>query len=259
VWSEETIKSYKDYMKSIGGQDSSSMWQQSGTSEDSVKSFISTGTWKWSEKVIKMFKLYVINEPSGGPMSVPEGKTFDEYLIDVQKQCPEEWIVTFMGTGTTYTQIAGLSQIAYAKKIGMCNFDPSGNSIGNGLYKLDSSGKISTDLIDNKDLPTLIPGFTFLNEVCNPCSTDFNCPFALPDNTGHPLLPGLGTEYYWGTSFASAMSTGLPTGLPDTSGITSGITSGLPDTSGITSGITSGLTDTSGITSGLPDTSGITS
>lgn len=55
VWNEETIKSYKDYMKSIGGQDSSSMFQQSGTSEDSVKSFISTGTWKWSENVIKMF------------------------------------------------------------------------------------------------------------------------------------------------------------------------------------------------------------
>ncbi len=213
VWSDETIKKYKDYMVSLQPDtepstydNTISQYESIGVPESSVDTYVETGSWPYSDKTIKLLKNLIINDPNIKNQPNFNGKSNDEILTYIQSMVPGEMYNRMIGFGSSIMHQISFNKIAKTKNIGMCNTDASGNNIGNGLYKLDVSGNITTDLIDNKELPGLIPGFKFLSdEVCNPCSTDFNCPFALPDANGVPLLPGLGTGYFWGTTYTSTL------------------------------------------------------
>ena len=95
------------------------------------------------------------------------------------------------------------NKIAKQKNIA-CNIDPSTKqAIGDTMVTIDASGNVTSTVIDNSQLPTLIPGFTFLNEPCNPCNLinkNFDCPFAIPDSNNQTLFPGFIMDYAWNTN-----------------------------------------------------------
>jgi hypothetical protein len=74
------------------------------------------------------------------------------------------------------------------------------------LQEIDSNGPFISqikDITDYKSLPSLIPGFTFLNEPCNPCmaldeSRDkYSCPFIIKNGLNTHSYPSSIWNYLW--------------------------------------------------------------
>jgi hypothetical protein len=74
------------------------------------------------------------------------------------------------------------------------------------LQEIDSNGPFISkikDITDYKSLPSLIPGFTFLNEPCNPCmaldeSRDkYGCPFIIKNGLNTHSYPSSIWNYLW--------------------------------------------------------------
>ena len=168
--------------------------QKIGVPENSVKQFISTGKWPWRPEFIDTMKQIFMNaSDNNGNTTTSYSDTITQY----QSSIPEEYFVLF-----SLGSFAGpFSDVARTKKLA-CNIDSTTRkAIGNGMYTLDGSGNITTTLVDNAQLPKLIPGFTFLSTPCNPCNIingNYDCPFAYPDSNGKTLFPGFLTEYGWG-------------------------------------------------------------
>ena len=165
--------------------------QKIGVPENSVKQFISTGKWPWRPEFIDTIKQQMMNASDNNSGNITD--TLTQY----QSFYPEELVVLFsLGSFTTpFTDVARTKKLA-------CNIDSTTKkAIGNGMYTLDGSGNITTSLVDNAQLPKLIPGFTFLSSPCNPCNIfngNYDCPFAYPDSNGKTLFPGFLMEYGWG-------------------------------------------------------------
>lgn len=212
TYSETTITDYKNYTdklvedaKAAGNTYSVrnvDNLQKMGVPEADVKSFISTGIWPWSPGFTDAIKKMLINAPNTDPTSI----TTD--INNAQKLIPEQLYIAWFGA----FDALGFSQVAKTKKIG-CNIDPVSNkSIGDSMFTLDDNGKVTTTPVANDQLPTLIPGFTFLNEPCNPCNLfngTYDCPFAYPDESGKPLLPGFVMDYAWDTNNNTTTTTAV--------------------------------------------------
>jgi organic hydroperoxide reductase OsmC/OhrA len=196
TYSQSTIKEYNDYINNpdykswkITAEDLGKI----GVPENSVKQFISTGSWSWSPALINTLKQMFINQPD-----ISSTKATDQ-IVQVQKVWPEQLFLLFTSGqfGANFTNVARTKNLT-------CNIDStSKKSIGNSMYTLDASGNITTTAVDNAQLPTLIPGFNFLSSPCNPCNIlngNFDCPFAYPDSNGQTLFPGFLMEYAWGLS-----------------------------------------------------------
>jgi hypothetical protein len=90
-----------------------------------------------------------------------------------------------------------------------CNMDTSGNPT---LEKITYTGRggifgqqTSTNTpVDYNDLENIIPGFTFLNQPCNPCGAinetpDYSCPFKLEVKNKPPFVSDI-FQYLWNIS-----------------------------------------------------------
>jgi hypothetical protein len=209
TYSETTITDYNNYIAKLQDEEKTlneenntntvSMrisvddLQKIGVPENDVNNYIKTGSWQWSQGFIDAVKQTELNTPNQDPSTITSS------ITNAQKTIPEQWYLTFFGT----IYGIGLNSIAKTKNLS-CKIDPTTNkSTGDGMYTMDSSGNITSTLVDNGQLPTLIPGFTFLKEVCNPCDLyngKYDCPFSVPDNEGKALFPGFIMEYAWNTN-----------------------------------------------------------
>lgn len=199
TYSQATINEYKDYKNKESAETKPkanievSTLEKLGVPENSVKQYVSTGSWPWSQGFIKAMKQQMINTPNTTNTSITDS------IISTQKIYPEE----FMLLWSIFAFQMGFYPTAKSKNLS-CNIDPTTNkAIGNSMYTLDKDYKITTTAVDNAQLPTLIPGFNFLSSPCNPCNLfngNFDCPFAYPDSNGQPLFPGFILEYAWGLS-----------------------------------------------------------
>jgi len=203
TYSDTIITAYNDYQNKLIEDSKASGkshnvvsvddLQKLGVPETDVNTFISTGLWPWSDGFTEAVKKTEINTANNDPTTITNS------INDAQKQYPEQFYITFF---------SGIFDIGFAtasksKNIG-CNIDPvSKKSTGDTMFTLDNNGLVTTTSIPNEQLPTLIPGFTFLDQPCNPCNIynrTYNCPFALPDSTGAPLFPGFIMEYAWNSN-----------------------------------------------------------
>ena len=194
VYSESTIKEYKESLikwKTINPFITADIVQKFGVPENSVKQYISTGSWDWSPELTNVVKQMIMNEPN-----YDETKAAQQ-IADSEKAWPPEVLIPLMSTNF----INDFKSIANTKKLA-CNIDQTTQkAIGNSMYTLDESGKITTTPVDNSKLPSLMPGFKFLSKPCNPCNVinyNYDCPFAYPDTNGKTIFPGFLMEYAWG-------------------------------------------------------------
>ena len=171
---------------SFNGMANATNLQHMGVPEEDVQTRLNTGSWPWSTSFTEIMTDYVQNHPQ-------PNVTTEQGIKQAKTLYPEQLLVTLYSSGSAGDlRYAGQNAKPNPLK---CKLDASNNVVGSGMYLLDTSGnEISS--VDNSQLPKLIPGFQFLNEVCNPCDIlagNFDCPFALPaDNTGHnnsSLLP----------------------------------------------------------------------
>ena len=218
-YSEDTIKKIKAFAikqhpnTSISDTDLDNLVRQYSiaSSETEINAYIDTGgIWTWNDRAKKQMRDNTLK--SNPKMTVDE---LDKAMLQSQSMWPQTTLDSLL-TNTGLLQIASKNHMR-------CNLDPSGNVIGDGLYKLDASNKLTTEVVDNKDLPVLIPGFAFLDEPCNPCmilssqSNKFSCPFALPgtaDTDKAPILPNSYLLWLWGISTSPAKSVSSVAALP---------------------------------------------
>jgi hypothetical protein len=200
TYSETTITDYNNYQNKLvedakaAGKTHNVIsvddLQKLGVPETDVKTFISSGIWPWTAGFTDALKKMLINSPN------TDSTTITTTINDAQKQFPEQFYITFFNAFYDL----GFASIAKTKNIG-CNIDPvTKKATGDTMFTLDNNGQVTTTPVANDQLPTLIPGFTFLNQPCNPCNIynrNFDCPFAYPDESGKTLFPGFVMEYAW--------------------------------------------------------------
>ena len=207
-YSETTINEFNNYqikLKSEGKPTSVIKvedLQEKGIPEESVKIYITSGSWPWSQGFTNAVKQMFINEPNGN------NTTITEAIINTQKIWPEQFLLYWMSLIFNVQ----FNNISRTKKL-TCKMDSTNKkSIGDSMYTLDDSGNVTSSAVDNNLLPTLIPGFKFLSKPCNPCeflNGNYNCPFAYPDASGQTLFPGFIMEYAWGLTPTEAKSSVL--------------------------------------------------
>ena len=187
TYSQTTITNYNNYQSK--NKINVDELQKLGVPESDVNSFISSGTWPWSSGFTAAMNQVLINTPN------QDLSTINSTISNLQKEFPEQYYIDI----TSAFYALGFLNIAKSKKIS-CNVDSSGQSTGDTLFTLDDNGNVTSTSVANSQLPTLIPGFTFLNQPCNPCNLfnrDFSCPYAYPDNTGQTVYQGFVMDYIW--------------------------------------------------------------
>ena len=147
TYSAQTIDAFTKYLK---GQKSSNddatikttidTYGKAGVPESSINAYISSGKWPYTDK----FKKTCLQK---------------NISMDTLND-PEEMIIQNLSKKAGNITISSLRPFDV-----VCNMDASGNSIGKSMYSIKNS-----DYISNDDLLKKVPGFTFLNEPCNPCN-----------------------------------------------------------------------------------------
>jgi hypothetical protein len=208
-YSETTITELKNYQVKLQSEGKQGLifkvedLQKLGVPEESVKTYITSGSWPWSQGFTNAVKQMMINEPN------KNNTTITEDIIKTQKVWPEQFLLLWL-TGLGFN--IGFTNVAKSKKLS-CKIDSTTKkSTGDSMYTIDDSGNVTNSAVDNNLLPTLIPGFKFLSKPCNPCETlngNFSCPFAYPDTNGQTLFPGFVMEYAWGLTPTEAKSSVL--------------------------------------------------
>jgi hypothetical protein len=173
------------------------LYQKMGVPENEANAFIQNGLWNWDIGLINAFTAYALNNPTQFQGS---GNIAADQIDQIQKMYPQEYYEYLLSSGTADT----LNSLASQYKL-KCKIDSSGNLSGDGFYLLDNSGNITSTLVQNKEIPSMIPGFNFLGGTpCNPCRINslgpdrYSCPFALPDSGKNPLMPNAMMQYIWG-------------------------------------------------------------
>jgi hypothetical protein len=99
---------------------------------------------------------------------------------------------TFLLSGVVIGHTKGLPQ--NNNNIARCGSSGSMEKITSmGYDGINGSLTKNTEVINNSDLPSVVPGFKFLKEdKCNPCvalDADYSCPFSLNVGDGGTVSP----------------------------------------------------------------------
>jgi hypothetical protein len=212
TWNQSTISSVTTQLLKVPNSTSASVantiqqYQNWGVTDSQASAYAQSGSWDWDPAFTSAVNNFYINNPS----VIPSGKTTAQVITQGQSQYPQEWITDM----EAYETQNALTQAFTPAKIG-CNVDASGNLTGTSPFQLDAQGNLTTTVVANADLPTLIPGFSFLSDVCNPCvimsnaTNKYSCPIALPDVNKQPLMPNPFMNYLWGIFTPSSSSSGV--------------------------------------------------
>jgi len=203
TWTSDTVTQLTNYYATLNGGTPASatqlvaMYQELGVAENDATAFMQNGLWNWDLGLVNAFTTYAMNNPN---LFQGTGNIAADQIDQIQKMYPQEYYEYILSSGTADT----LNTLAKQNKM-KCNVDASGNVSGDGFYLLDNSGNMTSTLVQNKEVPSMIPGFNFLGEnPCNPCIINswgpdrYSCPFSLPDSGKKPLMPNAMMQYVWG-------------------------------------------------------------
>jgi len=178
TYSTQTILAFTNYLKGKSSINDDAIknkidtYEKANVPESSINAYVSTDKWPYTDKFKKV--------------CVEKG-------VDVDKLTePEEIYIQQLSKKYGNVTLSSLRSFDV-----MCKMDASGNSIGKGMYSIKAK---DSEYIPNETLNKKIPGFTFLNEPCNPCdilNNNYDCPFSVPGTDKKPLLPDPVLQYVW--------------------------------------------------------------
>ena len=209
-WTQESVDKFIGLQQSINPNivfDINRIKEQA--TQDEVDYFIKNGMWPWSKSVIELYKNAVSNNKyirnNLGDSVLQARKIYNETII-LEILSWQEKEGQFLLTGVTVynddnnynkytTELVTDSNKSTDATVIKCDTDFELNSESNAKivlkqYQYAKDGVIFgehnkkiTD-VDYNNLETLIPGFTFLKEKCNPClalndPSNYSCPFKL--------------------------------------------------------------------------------
>lgn len=191
---------------------------QKQATQDEVNTLLKNGKWPWDEetktlytdalkantilktspkeamdKAMEIYNQKIIREMIS--WSSPEGQFLlrGAYAVDMGSDKPED-----NGTGT-YGVNSGL--VTKTNNLIRCGMGPNNKvslrQIQNmGTNPVTGAEKKKTDMVDNTKLPTLLPGFRFINAPCDPCVAlesppKYTCAFSLTEKAPSPIWTSL--------------------------------------------------------------------
>jgi hypothetical protein len=168
-WSEDLRKRFLEYQNTMSRNDYNynlEILQQQVTPEE-VEEYLKTGYWNWDET---LKKLYLDKVQSSTLVNlVPE-----ESLNYAMKMYTPEAVKQLLAWNYKEGEFLLYGAKDRNKNIIKCSSDIESSLITNNGKKI----------INNEDIPNIIPGFSFIDEPCNPCknlnlSTNNKCAFKL--------------------------------------------------------------------------------
>ena len=220
TWSQNTIQDFDIYESTYNPNvifDKKELQKQA--SEEEVKTLMETGMWPWNENVQKLFMENVQNNPiiktdPHGAMNRSReiyNQTIMEQMLSWKAKEGQFLLTGVLVPGAKPVE----SDHAYAVNAGMiqgnrdivrCDMSGDGDPIMIREHLLGNDGitgvsVVETELVANRDLPGLIPGFAFLREECNPCVSlkkdpDYRCPFTLQTKSNNTNISDI-WQYLW--------------------------------------------------------------
>lgn len=199
-WSSELVREFLNF-QSVHNPDiffDMDFIQQQATA-DEVKLFLKNGSWPWSKEVQRMYRdaIAVNSYISTNPGSS---------LYDAQSVYNENAIKQLLSWNSKEGDfLLGGVIIGHPKEMPKninntlrCVASPEKEKeketvmykkIYTGYNGINGVMSYRTSVVENQDIPNLVPGFSFLNGVCNPCNPlnsppDYSCPFIIDTGNG---------------------------------------------------------------------------
>ena len=191
-WSTELIKQFNIYQTTMNKNKTYydlDILQKQATPED-VKQLFETGYWPWTDEL----KNDYIEKVWSSPIIKIEPKYALDYAMKTYNQTAARELLawnTKEGQFLLYGGDLGVTD-GMPKNIHntiKCSTDSSGNSVMektvfNGMNLWNGYMNTNTSVVKPEDIPKAMPGFTFVNNPCDPCVAlnspgDFSCPFKL--------------------------------------------------------------------------------
>ena len=231
TWSKKSTDDFLLIERSINRQNifDVNMIQENQASQEELDYFNKHGMWPWSQTTIKLYE----NAVRSSPFIRTLPKDAVNYARTVYNEAAILRIISYQTKegqfllngvlvknpdGNKYEDLPnGFGEFALSKDSGLlenrsddiikCNMKNSNNSTLERITYTGKGGifgeqKSKTTDVDFNDLEKIIPGFTFLNEPCNPCGAvnenpDYSCPFRLKVKNKPPFVSAV-WQTLWG-------------------------------------------------------------
>jgi hypothetical protein len=208
-WSENLIRKFLNY-QDLHNPDyyyDINIIQQQVTPEE-VKQYFKTGKWIWSPQIEQIY-LQMIKRNTGISFNPPSA------LEKAKRIYNEKAIRDLLAWNTKEGHfIINGAIIGHNDKLPkninnllQCNTDGNMVKVMKELTPIKSEYMIENKTIVNpEDIPSLLPGFNFLEEPCNPCNVlhedvpNYNCKFSLDIGDKGIISPIW--EYLWGINIS---------------------------------------------------------
>ena len=194
-WSPDLIKRFNIYQttisKNITHFDLEILQKQATPLE--VEHLLETGYWPWSEELQNEY----LNKVLYNKIIKIEPKYALDYAMKTYNRNAARELLAWNskeGQFLLYGGIIGTNNTKNVNDINVnntikCSTDSNGNSVMektvfNGMNLWNGYINTNTSVVKPEDIPKEMPGFTFVNNPCDPCVAlnspgDFSCPFKL--------------------------------------------------------------------------------
>ena len=209
TWSRNTINKFNVYQDTVNlnaNQFNMSVLQEQA-SEDEAKELLKTGYWPWSDDTKKQY----IEGIWQNPIIKFQPEAALDYAMKLYNETAAKRLLSwntkegkfllYGGTNNGADNIIGIAADGHGitntgktsnKNIIKCSGDPDKDPVLQKTtvsgYNLFNGFKDETTVdIASENIPNEMPGFSFVNSPCNPCSAlnntpDYTCPFKLNVN-----------------------------------------------------------------------------
>ena len=191
-WSDTQIENFKQFQKTFNPDITFDIQtvQRQATPEE-VDYLLTNNKWPWSDAVQTMYKEAVMTDSfirmdAGTALNTAQTIYNETAIKEILSWNSKEG--TFILFGATVGHTKGLPDnvnnvIRCAGSKGMEKV------IHQGYASIHGDMIDNTTAVENSDIPSVVPGFQFLKEACNPCGAlndipDYSCPFSINVGSG---------------------------------------------------------------------------
>ena len=224
TWSLQTINDFLHFQKTHNPNftfDINILQQQATPAE--VQYLLENNEWPWSDEVKKMYRDAIaqssfisvnLSSSLGEAQAIYNQTAIKELLSWNSKEG------TFLLHGATIGNSTNLP--ANVNNIVRCSSSAPSvmqKIIYTGYDSINGSLQSQVTSVENSALPSLINGFKFLKDACNPCvalsnPADYSCPFSLNTGNGPDVSPVWQTLWGLNASDANASASTDPSKFP---------------------------------------------
>jgi len=229
TWSQQTINDFLHFQKTHNPNftfDINILQQQATPAE--VQYLLENNQWPWSDEVKKMYRDAIaqssfisvnLSSSLGEAQAIYNQTAIKELLSWNSKEG------TFLLHGATIGNSTNLP--ANVNNIVRCSSSAPSSSASSVMQKIiytgyDSiNGSLQSQVtsVENSALPSLINGFKFLKDACNPCvalsnPADYSCPFSIDTGNGPDVSPVWQNLWGLNASDANASASADPSKFP---------------------------------------------